>query len=119
MEDIEHIEKEMKLITADGRRLDGRKADELRPVRIEAGVLRRADGSAYMEWGGNKVLAAVYGPREAHPRQLQDPARPLVQSRHNMAPFSVSDRKRPRPDRRSAEISKAISKAFYAVAFHV
>src|SRR5205809_264262 len=91
MEDIEHIEKEMKLIKADGRRLDGRKADELRPVRIEAGVLRRADGSAYIEWGGNKVLAAVYGPREAHPRHLQDPARALVQCRYNMAPFSVSD----------------------------
>src|SRR5207249_1586299 len=97
MEDIEHIEKEMKLIKADGRRLDGRKADELRPVRIEAGVLRRADGSAYIEWGGNKVLAAVYGPREAHPRHLQDPARALVQCRYNMAPFSVSDRKRPGP----------------------
>src|SRR5436309_2983304 len=75
MEDIEHIEKEMKLIRADGRRLDGRKPDELRPVRIEAGILRRADGSAYIEWGGNKVLAAVYGPREAHPRHLQAPAR--------------------------------------------
>ena len=45
MEDVEHIEKEMKLIRADGRRLDGRTSDELRPVRIEAGVLRRADGS--------------------------------------------------------------------------
>src|SRR5439155_22342968 len=105
MEDIEHIEKEMKLIRADGRRPAGRKPDELRPVRIEAGILRRADGSAYIEWGGNKVLAAVYGPREAHPRHLQDPARALVQCRYNMAPFSVSDRKRPGPDRRSVEIS--------------
>src|SRR5436190_1209907 len=117
MEDIEHIEKEMKLIRADGRRLDGRKPDELRPVRIEAGILRRADGSAYIEWGGNKVLAAVYGPREAHPRHLQDPARALVQCRYNMAPFSVSDRKRPGPDRRSVEISKVISEAFSAVVF--
>lgn len=117
MEDIEHIEKEMRLIGPDGRRLDGRKSDELRPVRIEAGVLRRADGSAYMEWGGNKVLAAVYGPREAHPRHLQDPARALVQCRYNMAPFSVSDRKRPGPDRRSVEISKVISEAFSSVVF--
>src|SRR5205809_434445 len=117
MEDIEHIEKEMKLIRADGRRLDGRKPDELRPVRIEAGILRRADGSAYIEWGGNKVLAAVYGPREAHPRHLQDPARALVQCRYNMAPFSVSDRKRPGPDRRSVEISKVISEAFSSVVF--
>ena len=27
-----------------GKRLDGRKPDELREVRIEAGVLNRADG---------------------------------------------------------------------------
>src|SRR5947208_14800065 len=98
MEDIEHIEKEMKLIGSDGRRLDGRSFDELRPIRIEAGVLQRADGSAYIEWGGNKVLAAVYGPREAHPRHPQDPAPALVQCQYNMAPSSVSDRKRPGPD---------------------
>ncbi len=117
MEDVEHIEKEMKLIDEKGIRLDGRKFDELRPVRIEAGVLKRADGSAYVEWGGNKVLAAVYGPREAHPRHIQDPARALVQCRYNMAPFSVSDRKRPGPDRRSVEISKVISEAFSSVVF--
>ena len=117
MEDIEHIEKGMKLIDDKGVRLDGRKYNELRPIRLEAGVLRRADGSAYIEWGGNKVLAAVYGPREAHPRHLQDPARALVQCRYNMAPFSVSDRKRPGPDRRSVEISKVISEAFSSVVF--
>ncbi len=117
MEDVEHIEKEVKLIDANGVRLDGRKYNELRPIRIEAGVLKRADGSAYIEWGGNKVLAAVYGPREAHPRHIQDPARALVQCRYNMAPFSVSDRKRPGPDRRSVEISKVISEAFSSVVF--
>ncbi len=117
MEDVEHIEKEMKLIDENGVRLDGRKFNDLRPVRIEAGVLKRADGSAYIEWGGNKVLAAVYGPREAHPRHIQDPARALVQCRYNMAPFSVSDRKRPGPDRRSVEISKVISEAFSSVVF--
>ena len=117
MEDIEHIEKPLKLIDESGIRLDGRRFDELRPIRIEAGVLTRADGSAYMEWGKNKVLAAVYGPREAHPRHLQNPARALVQCRYNMAPFSVSDRKRPGPDRRSVEISKVISEAFAAVVF--
>src|SRR2546426_8986302 len=117
MEDIEHIEKEMKLINADGRRLDGRKADELRPVRIEAGVLRRADGSAYMEWGGNKVLAAVYGPPEAHPRHLQDPAPALVQCRYNMAPLSVSDPKRPGPDRASPGGSKGVFPACSSVGF--
>jgi len=117
MEDIEHIGKKIQLVDGNGRRLDGRALDELRPIKIEAGVLKRADGSAYVEWGGNRVLAAVYGPREAHPRHLQHPSRALVQCRYNMAPFSVSDRKRPGPDRRSVEISKVTSEAFSAVVF--
>ena len=38
-----------KLITDDGSRLDGRRADEIRPMKIEIGVLSRADGSCYLE----------------------------------------------------------------------
>lgn len=106
-----------KLIDSKGKRQDGRKANELRPLSIEAGVLKRADGSAYLEWGNNKVMAAVYGPRECHPRHLQDPARALVRVRYNMASFSVGDRKRPGPDRRSTEISKVVSEAFSSVVF--
>lgn len=101
----------------DGKRIDGRAFDELRPIKIEAGILKRADGSAYIEWGGNKILAAVYGPREAHPRHLQDPMKAVVNCRYNMAPFSVSERKRPGPDRRSVEISKIISDVFENVIF--
>jgi exosome complex component RRP41 len=94
-----------------GKRLDGRKPDELRNIKIEAGVLHRAEGSCYLEWGGNKVIAAVYGPREAVPRHTQNPLRAIVNARYNMAAFSVDDRKRPGPDRRSREISKVISEA--------
>lgn len=94
-----------------GKRLDGRKNDELRPIKIEAGVLHRAEGSCYLEWGGNKVLVAVYGPREAVPRHTQNPLRAIVNAKYNMAAFSVDDRKRPGPDRRSREISKVISEA--------
>ena len=50
-------------------RADGRAYDELRPIKIKAGVLKRADG------------------------------------------FSVDDRKRPGPDRRSNEISKIAADA--------
>ena len=101
----------MQLINDQGLRLDGRKPNQLRPIKIEAGVLKQADGSAYLEWGGNKVLAAVYGPRECHPRHDQDPTKARVRVRYNMAAFSVSDRKRPGPDRRSQEISKISSEA--------
>lgn len=111
------MENEISLLDENKKRVDGRAVDELRPIKIEAGVLNRADGSAYLEWGQNKVLAAVYGPREAHPRHRQDPARALVQCRYNMAAFSVGDRKRPGPDRRSVEISKVISEALSFVVF--
>ena len=95
----------------DGKRLDGRKPDEIRKIKIEAGVLHRAEGSCYLEWGDNKVIAAVYGPREAIPRHTQNPLRAIVNAKYNMAAFSVGDRKRPGPDRRSREISKVISEA--------
>ena len=108
---------DLNLIDATGKRLDGRQFNELRPIRIDVGVVNRADGSAYIEWGGNKILAAVYGPREVHPRYLQDSTRAIVQCKYNMAAFSVSDRKRPGPDRRSTEISKVISEAFEYVIF--
>jgi len=106
---------EIVLLDEKGRRLDGRLPGELRPIKIMAGVLHRADGSAYVEWGKNKVLAAVYGPREVHPRHLQNPQRAIVQCRYNMAAFSVQDRKRPGPDRRSIEISKVLSEALESV----
>ena len=49
---------DMELIK-NGVRLDGRKPDELRDVKIVAGVLDNADGSCYLEWGNNKVYAGV------------------------------------------------------------
>jgi len=110
------MEKPEKLII-DGRRLDGRLPDEMRPLKIQAGVLKRADGSAYVELGENKVLAAVYGPREMHPRHLQQPDTAVLRCRYNMAPFSVEDRKRPGPDRRSVEISKVSREAIEPVVF--
>ena len=106
---------DVKLIDEKGRRLDGRRPDELRKIKIEAGVLHRADGSCYLEWGGNKILAAVYGPREALPKHTQNPLKAVVNARYNMAAFSVEERKRPGPDRRSVEISKVISEALEKV----
>jgi exosome complex component RRP41 len=99
------------------KRPDGRAFDELRPLKIEAGVLERADGSAYLEIGDNKVLAAVYGPRELYVRRLLKPNMAILRCRYNMAPFSVEDRKRPGPDRRSVEISKITSEALQPAVF--
>jgi exosome complex component RRP41 len=101
-------EKPEKLIDKKGLRLDGRKADELRPVKIEVGVLSNADGSAYIEHGKNKILAAAFGPREMHPKHLSQPDRMVLRCRYHMAPFSVEERKSPAPSRREVELSKVI-----------
>jgi len=101
-------QKSEKLINKEGLRTDGRKFNELRPIRIEIGTLERADGSAYIEWGKNKILAAVYGPREVHPRHLALPDRALFRCRYHMAPFSTEERKNPAPSRREIELSKVI-----------
>ena len=100
-----------KLIDKNDVRIDGRKLDELRPVKIEVGVLGNADGSAYIEQGKNKILAAIYGPKEVHPRHLALPDRSLLRCRYHMAPFSVEERKSPAPSRREVELSKVIREA--------
>ena len=108
---------EIRLIDENGLRPDGRKLDELRPIKIEVGVLDNADGSAYVEWGNNKVLAAVYGPREVQPKYLQNPTKAIVQVSYNMAAFSGDDRIRPGPNRRATEISKIIAESLECVIF--
>jgi len=105
------------LLSPEGLRIDGRKLDELRPIRIQVGTLHNADGSAFVEWGQNKVMAAVYGPREVHPRHLQQNNKAVIQCKYNMAAFAVDERKRPGLDRRSQEISKVIGEAFESVVF--
>lgn len=106
-----------KFIDENGIRLDGRPSDKLRNIKIEVGILSRADGSCYFEFGNNKVIAAVYGPREVHPRHQQNAARAIVRYRYNMASFSVEERKRPGPDRRSIEVSKVSREAIEGVIF--
>ncbi len=100
-----------------GERLDGRKVDELRPIKIVPSVLSRAEGSCYIEWGQNKAIAGVYGPREALPQHIQDPTKALVDFVYRMATFSVPDRKSPRPGRRDIEISKVCGEALARAIF--
>jgi exosome complex component RRP41 len=110
-------EKTEKLIDKKGIRLDGRKADELRPLKLQVGVLSNADGSAYIEHGKNKILAAAFGPREMHPKHLSLPDRMVLRCRYHMAPFSVQERKSPAPSRREVELSKVIRESLEPALF--
>jgi exosome complex component RRP41 len=102
----------VKLIV-DGKRLDGRTLNELRKIRIEVGVIPEADGSAYIEWGGNKIICGVHGPRECIPRHEASPFRALVKCRYSMSPFaSLEEHGKSGPSRRSTELSKVIREVF-------
>lgn len=88
------------------KRLDGRKADETRKIEIEIGVVPNADGSASFSFGDTKAIAAVYGPKPMHPQHLQNPEKGVIRCYYDMLSFSVTERKKPGPNRRSQEISK-------------
>ena len=108
---------DIKLIK-DGKRLDGRAPDQLRNIKIVAHVLNDANGSAYIEWGKNRVLAGVYGPKECIPRHEASPYGSVVKCRYTMAPFcSLEEHGRSGPNRRSIEISKVVTDAFKNVIF--
>jgi exosome complex component RRP41 len=110
-------QKHEKLIDKKGLRLDGRKPEELRPIKIEVGILPNADGSAYIQQGKNKILAGVLGPRELHPKHLALPDRTVLRCRYHMAPFSVQERKSPAPSRRDIELSKVIRESLEPAIF--
>ncbi len=99
------------LIDENGKRTDGRGIDDLREVKITVGVVKNADGSAFIEFGNNKILAAVYGPREVHPKHMAQSDRCVLRCRYHMSPFSTDTRKNPAPSRREVEISKVMREA--------
>jgi len=93
------------------KRFDGRKFDETRQIEAKVGVIPRADGSAYFAFGDTKAIAAVYGPRPLHPVFLQNPEKGIIRVYYDMLSFSVNERKKPGPARRSMEISYVTKKA--------
>jgi exosome complex component RRP41 len=97
------------------KRLDKRKFDELRPIQAEVGIIPNADGSALFAFGKTVAIAAVYGPKPLHPAHMQDPERGIIRCNYNMLPFSVTERAKPGPNRRSKEIGMVAGNALAAV----
>jgi exosome complex component RRP41 len=96
-------------------RPDGRKFDELRPITARVGIIPNAEGSAEFAFGDTHAIAAVYGPRPLHPANQRKPDRAIIRCEYNMLPFSVTERARPGPSRRSKEISMVSANALSAV----
>ena len=98
------------------QRIDNRAFDEARPIEAKVGIIKKADGSAMFKIGNTWAYAAVYGPRNLHPKFLQDPQKGILRCNYNMMPFSSSgERVRPGGSRRSKEISLVTQKALLPV----
>ncbi len=94
-------------MTKEFKRNSGRKPEEMRtPIKAEVGIIPNADGSAMFQVGKTIAYASVFGPKKMHPQHLQNPAKGTLRCTYNMLSFSVNDRIRPGPSRRSTEISK-------------
>ena len=97
------------------KRFSGRKFDEMREIEAKVGIIKRADGSAMFRMGETIAIAAVYGPRELHPRFMQNSETGILRCNYDMATFSVPERKRPGPNRRAVEISLVTEKSLLPV----
>ncbi|ORX52844.1 ribosomal protein S5 domain 2-like protein [Hesseltinella vesiculosa] len=104
------------LLTPEGLRVDGRRAQELRRIVAKTSVFSQSDGSAYLEQGNTKCLVAVYGPREARHRQQAMADRAIINVEFIVAPFSTTERKkRSKNDKQSLESATFIRQTFEPV----
>ena len=97
------------------KRPDGRRFDETREMEAKVGVIKNADGSAMFRFGDTIAIAGVYGPKPLHPQHLQNPEKGILRVNYDMLSFSVPERKRPGPARRSQEIGKVTEWALASV----
>ena len=94
-------------------RKDGRTADQLRPVRIERGYLRHAEGSALIELGETRVIcSATLDP--GVPRWMMGSGKGWITAEYGMLPRS-SKQRIPRetnrgPSGRTHEIQRLIGR---------
>ncbi|MCF8025836.1 MAG: polyribonucleotide nucleotidyltransferase [Desulfobacteraceae bacterium] len=86
------------MILNQGRRIDNRKTDEVRPILCETGILPRVHGSALFSRGETQVLAALtLGSGQDEQRVetlLGDETFPFL-LHYNFPPYSVGEVKRP------------------------
>ena len=101
-----------------GARAEGRKAGELRPVRLTRGYTRHAEGSVLVEFGDTKVLCTASVEARV-PGFLRDQGRGWLTAEYGMLPRAThtrADREaaRGRQSGRTQEIQRLIGRALRA-----
>jgi ribonuclease PH len=101
-------------------RADGRRCDQLRPIRFQNHIAPNATGSTLIEWGNTRVICGVTV-EETVPRWMkeQSVAGGWITAEYSMLPYSTHQRK-PRDiakgkiDGRSQEIQRLIGRSLRA-----
>lgn len=101
-------------LRGDGRRWDGRWAQDPRKLFMSVGMITQAKGSSYVEVGNTKVCCGVYGPKDVQ-RGQDFKMSGQVLCVVKMAPFSTPTRLPPQPDTRQQEMSRQLKDTLEAV----
>ena len=101
------------------RRPSGRRPDELRPVRLQRGYTRHAEGSVLVEFGDTRVLCTA-SVEERVPPFLRDTGKGWVTAEYGMLPRATNTRTdreaaRGKQSGRTQEIQRLIGRALRAV----
>ncbi len=101
------------------RRVSERAEDELRPISIDTGAMKFAEGSALIAVGDTRVLVAASVEKKV-PRWLVDSGQGWVTAEYAMLPRATHTRSnrevnRGRPSGRSSEIQRLIGRSLRAV----
>ena len=101
-------------------RADGRRPDQLRPIRFQNRIAPYATGSTLIEWGDTRVICGVTV-EETVPRWMKEQNVPggWITAEYSMLPYSTQQRKprdisKGRIDGRSQEIQRLIGRALRA-----
>jgi ribonuclease PH len=100
-----------------GLRVDGRRADALRPVRLTPGFLPPAEGSVLIEMGSTRVICTATV-QESVPPFLRGQGRGWVTAEYAMLPRSSPERierERRGPGGRTHEIQRLVGRSLRAV----
>ncbi|MBM4125486.1 MAG: ribonuclease PH, partial [Nitrospira sp.] len=100
-------------------RVDGRRRDQVRPVKITRDFIKYAEGSVLIEMGGTKVICTA-SVEEKVPPFLKDKGRGWVTAEYAMLPRATHDRTqreavRGKQGGRTLEIQRLVGRALRAV----
>ena len=100
-------------------RPSGRSPDQMRPVSLEPGVLKHAEGSCLVKFGGTHVLCTASLENQAPPF-LRGTGRGWVTAEYGMLPRATSERTRReaaagKQSGRTQEIQRLIGRSLRAV----